>query len=372
MSRIRSIKPKFFKHEELFDAERATGLPLRLAFAGLWTVADREGRFKWKPREIKTDVLPYDDVDFSAVMDALAKYNFILKYRCGGDVLGYIPKFAEHQHVNPREAPSIIASPADADLDADASRTRKPRVKHATPTRLREELTAGTSGSLDHREQEGEGKEKTRARALVTPEPLPDWIPLKAWEAFVEMRLSIRAPLSNNAIALLIGKLGKLRIAGHEPGAVLEQSVMNSWKGLFEVKHEQRRTQQQGRGIRDAAERALAAVRRDAGEDGAGTGTRDAEPSRAPLAIGATPTTGAAGDTGTDHPGNGGAGRGFPKPKAFSGGTDVEIPRVLRGPGAPIGAAIADGVQALSLESGERFLSDAGQIVSLGAKVILQ
>lgn len=368
MSRIRSIKPKFFKHEELFDAERATGLPLRLAFAGLWTVADREGRFKWKPREIKTDVLPYDDVDFSAVMDALAKYNFILKYRCGGDVLGYIPKFAEHQHVNPREAPSIIASPADADLDADASRTRKPRVKHATPTRLREELTAGTSGSLDHREQEGEGKEKTRARALVTPEPLPDWIPLKAWEAFVEMRLSIRAPLSNNAIALLIGKLGKLRIAGHEPGAVLEQSVMNSWKGLFEVKHEQRRAQQQGRGIRDAAEHALAAIRRGAEE---GERDRPRHEQRQALTSQNSATADHPSDNGANPPSHGGAGRGVPEPKSFNGGTEPALSGVLRRSGAPIGATSADCLQAVQDQPREPVFSNPRTIVGVG-KVILQ
>ena len=46
MSRIRTVKPELFKHEELFDTELASGLPLRLAFTGLFTVADCEGRFK--------------------------------------------------------------------------------------------------------------------------------------------------------------------------------------------------------------------------------------------------------------------------------------------------------------------------------------
>jgi hypothetical protein len=30
MSRIRTIKPDFFTHEDLFDAEQESGLPLRL------------------------------------------------------------------------------------------------------------------------------------------------------------------------------------------------------------------------------------------------------------------------------------------------------------------------------------------------------
>jgi hypothetical protein len=70
LARIRTIKPEFFRHADLYEAEKETGLPLRLAFAGLWTAADREGRFKWRPRELKLDCLPHDDVDFSRVLDA--------------------------------------------------------------------------------------------------------------------------------------------------------------------------------------------------------------------------------------------------------------------------------------------------------------
>jgi hypothetical protein len=46
MGRIRTIKPEFFSHEALFDGERETGLPLRLAFIGLLCQCDREGRFR--------------------------------------------------------------------------------------------------------------------------------------------------------------------------------------------------------------------------------------------------------------------------------------------------------------------------------------
>jgi 5-methylcytosine-specific restriction endonuclease McrA len=108
--RIRTVKPEFFKHEALFEAELAARLPLRLAFIGLWGVADREGRFKWRPRQIKTDILPYDDVDFSAVMDALEASGFIQRYGDAGEY-GCIPTFSEHQCVNTREAQSTLPEP---------------------------------------------------------------------------------------------------------------------------------------------------------------------------------------------------------------------------------------------------------------------
>ena len=60
MARIRTIKPEFYRHHDLFLAEKESGLPLRLAFSGLWLCADKEGRFKWNPNQLKLDELPYD------------------------------------------------------------------------------------------------------------------------------------------------------------------------------------------------------------------------------------------------------------------------------------------------------------------------
>jgi hypothetical protein len=120
MQRIRTIKPDFFKHENLFDAEVETGLPLRLAFAALWTCCDREGRFEWRPRALKTDCLPYDDVDFGAVLDALARFGFVIRYEVDGKPYGAVPSWGKHQAVNQREAASKIP-PHIQDVTVNAS-----------------------------------------------------------------------------------------------------------------------------------------------------------------------------------------------------------------------------------------------------------
>jgi hypothetical protein len=111
MARIRTIKPEFFRHEELYQAEKESGLPLRVAFAGLFTVADREGRFKWKPKQLKFDVLPYDEVEFSEVMDCLDEYGFIIKYEVDEKMYGCIPSFKDHQVINNKESKSILPEP---------------------------------------------------------------------------------------------------------------------------------------------------------------------------------------------------------------------------------------------------------------------
>ena len=83
-------------------------------------------------------------------------------------------------------------------------------------------------------------KEKTPpAGDVVPPKPsfiLPDWIPEEPWTAFVEMRKKIRAPLTDPAITLTLRELQKLRNEGHDPAAVLEQSTMHAWRGVFAIK----------------------------------------------------------------------------------------------------------------------------------------
>lgn len=123
MARIRTVKPEFFRHYDLYMAEKEERLPLRLAFAGLWTVADREGRFRWKPKEIKLDCLPHDDLDFSRVLDALAKHGFVERYCANNVNYGWIPSFSRHQVINNRERPSELPDPLDA-----TSSTREARV----------------------------------------------------------------------------------------------------------------------------------------------------------------------------------------------------------------------------------------------------
>lgn len=131
MARIRTVKPEFFRHADLYEAEKETGLPLRLAFAGLWTAADREGRFKWKPRELKLDCLPHDEVDFSRVLDALSTRGWVVRYAVNGIEYGAIPTWGTHQVINNREKASEFPAPNE-----NNTLTREARVNDASTTPL--------------------------------------------------------------------------------------------------------------------------------------------------------------------------------------------------------------------------------------------
>ena len=59
MARSRNIKPGFFTNDGLAELP----FEVRLLFIGLWTLADREGRLEDRPKRIRMEIFPGDNVD---------------------------------------------------------------------------------------------------------------------------------------------------------------------------------------------------------------------------------------------------------------------------------------------------------------------
>lgn len=75
-------------------------------------------------------------------------------------------------------------------------------------------------------------KEKARAEMA-----LPEWLPIDAWTAFLEMRKKGKSTPTAYAIECLISDLERFRCAGDDPRAVLEASIKTGWRGLFALKN---------------------------------------------------------------------------------------------------------------------------------------
>lgn len=184
MARIRTIKPEFFKHAELFDAEVQSGMPLRVAFAGLWCQCDREGRFRWKPRELKSDVLPHDDLDFSRVLHALVTRGFVVPYEVDGKLYGHIPSWHRHQVINNRETTSELPKPTQQAIDAakksDAWNTRDGRVTDACGTRH--------GNAQGEREREGERESESSSSTVSVAAPASAGPPAAAAEPKIDFQ----------------------------------------------------------------------------------------------------------------------------------------------------------------------------------------
>lgn len=88
---------------------------------------------------------------------------------------------------------------------------------------------------------------KTNATPAASPQlDLPIWVPEPTWKAYAEMRSKMRCPLTPHATILIFKKLKAWMEAGQNPQDVLEQSIVNGWRGVFELKGENGNGNQRG------------------------------------------------------------------------------------------------------------------------------
>ncbi len=113
MARIRYLKPEFFKDEDLADLKYQT----RITFQGLWCYADREGRLEDRPKYLKAEIFPYDNVDMDKELDILSKPKartgkpFIIRYNINNNKYIQILEFLKHQKPHHTEKDSEILEP---------------------------------------------------------------------------------------------------------------------------------------------------------------------------------------------------------------------------------------------------------------------
>ena len=122
MPRIRSIFPGLFTDDEFMALTVSAPLAVPLLL-GLWTMADDQGVFEWKPLTIKARILPAVAVDVEELLAELVARRFIRRFEAGGRSYGAIRNFRKWQ------------------------RPKKPNAVHPLPEEVREYvgLEAGDS-----------------------------------------------------------------------------------------------------------------------------------------------------------------------------------------------------------------------------------
>lgn len=133
MARARNIKFGFFTNDELVELPFET----RLLFIGLWCIADREGRLVDRPKKIKMEVFPADDVDCEKSLVLLADSGFINRYRVGNYKVIEILKFTQHQAPHSTEKDSALP-------DVDGYFTVNERSKNGGITGTFSKIKQGT------------------------------------------------------------------------------------------------------------------------------------------------------------------------------------------------------------------------------------
>ena len=147
--RSRNIKPGFYKNEQLAECS----FEARLLFPGLWMLSDREGRLENRPKKIKAEVFPFDNVNAELLLDELESNGLILRYSADGGEYIQIITFVKHQMPHHKELSSVIPAPPGV--------KQQTRHQYDVPENIRQEtfgrdgnrcLRCGTTEnlSLDH------------------------------------------------------------------------------------------------------------------------------------------------------------------------------------------------------------------------------
>src|SRR5688572_12698602 len=151
MARIRTIKPSFFKSEDV----SALSIRARLTWVGLWTFVDDEGRGKDNPRLIKGELYPLDDdvtlEEIENDLSELARHGRITRYTVAGRSYLAVPNWRAHQSISKATASRLPAPPDD---DSTTPPAPLPESSGSTPR---------------GKGREGKGREGTRARATPPP-----------------------------------------------------------------------------------------------------------------------------------------------------------------------------------------------------------
>lgn len=174
MARSRNIKPGFFTNDELAECQ-----PLaRILFAGLWTIADKEGRLDDRPKKIKAMVLPFDDVDCDALLQQLHQHKFINRYQVKGDSYIQVSNWKKHQNPHCKEAASEIPEPSQnqngteqEQFNSDATEEKEEEGK---PQVIENNEAQEKHGASKVQEQVQSSLNPADSLNLIPDSPIPD------------------------------------------------------------------------------------------------------------------------------------------------------------------------------------------------------
>ena len=209
MARARNLKPDFFRNDILAQCTPHA----RLLFAGLWCLADREGRLEDRPVRIMGELFPYEHLNIEGLLKELCEHGFVLRYEADKRKYIQVVNFNKHQNPHVKEHPSTI--PAPCGYGASPASSLLPLSDSPSPQRGAPEAV------------------------------LPDWLNKDAWTEWKKYRSQIRKAMTSLTVTRQL-KLLEEHKADHV--AIIQQSITAGWTGLFPLKGNGQRQVQKGNG----------------------------------------------------------------------------------------------------------------------------
>lgn len=156
MARIRSIHPGLFTDEAFMSLSSDA----QVFLIGLWTEADDQGVFEWKPMTLRVRLRPARDGDVDSLLAEISAVNAIMQFESGGKTYGAIRNFRKYQR--PKSPSAVHPLPDDfriyVGLTPSISETT--RVKQPPFPQKGEMSPQMEEGGDNRRRKEEEGKKE--------------------------------------------------------------------------------------------------------------------------------------------------------------------------------------------------------------------
>lgn len=272
--RSRNIKPDFFRDAELNEVSIET----RYLFIGLWCMADREGKLKDTPKQIRFEIFPETKTqdDIETLLQALVDHGQIVRYEVCNRKYIKVVNFLKHQSPHHTEKKSQYPDPPgihgespldngnpriqkgnisidgfDPDIDSqpaiddgdygkeDGNRGRVSTRKYSKKENVTVTHRDSPLSSVDiplipdsikinpPTPQRGNG-------SVVKTFKYPEWVNQPLWFDFVKMRTRIKKPImTERTVSNLIAKLEGLIAGGYKQEDIIQKAIDSCWQSFY-------------------------------------------------------------------------------------------------------------------------------------------
>jgi len=156
MARIRSIHPALFTDEAFASLSMAA----RVLLLGLWTEADDQGVFDWKPVTLKMRIMLVDNVSVPDLLLELEGWNAVKRFSQDGKEFGAIRNFCKFQRPK---------TPKYRALKSAEIRNYVASAYHVTETTEPEPAPFPQKEEIPPQREEGGGREGGKSTRAASP-----------------------------------------------------------------------------------------------------------------------------------------------------------------------------------------------------------
>ena len=131
-----------------------------------------------------------------------------------------------------QDSNSVSRPPTDHEQTNDRPQADQEQTANRPQADTNNNDNNGDNGNNGNNEDNGNKKKRADQKQKINYYPLDEKLNQAVLD-FIEFRKKIKAPMTEKAVDLMIGKLDKMTNDNNEKIQILEQSIMNGWKGIF-------------------------------------------------------------------------------------------------------------------------------------------